>query len=248
MGPCSISNSVNTLIGIEAAFSGPFYCFTRDFGPEGISASYALLKKTIEESGPFDGVLGFSQGAATIVGYLLEQKTAYPDEPLPIQFMILCSPTTPLSGDLDYSQQIFGSIGPEDEARIRSSNDAQISQLPEPARTALTAFNGVIDVASEVTREPRSFYLDHPLSEIPCVLHPSLLLTRLPIPTLHVRGKNEPPAMRDCSMMIESFCNTSKQRVFEHTAGHDIPRTRPEIGQMVSAMEWVVAQSQLPTF
>ncbi|KAJ5710505.1 hypothetical protein N7488_004661 [Penicillium malachiteum] len=234
--------------GIESVFPGPFYCYTREFDPEGVDASYALLEKTIEENGPFQGALGFSQGAATLVGYLLEQKTAYPDEPLPFQFMVICSPTTPLSGDLNYSQSIFGSLGPESESLIRSSQDAQILKLPEPARTAVTAFTGVIDVASEITREPRSFYLDHPISKIPSVFHPDLLATRLPIPTLHVRGANEPLAMRNCGMMIESFCDTNKQRVIEHTAGHDIPRAGPELGQMISAMEWIVAQSQLPTF
>ncbi|KAJ5336905.1 uncharacterized protein N7506_004927, partial [Penicillium brevicompactum] len=234
--------------GIESTFSGPFYCFARDFSPEGVGASYALLEKTIEESGPFDGVLGFSQGAATAVGYLLEQKTAYPDEPLPFQFLVLCSPTIPLSGDLNYSQRIFGSLGPKDEALIRSAQDEQISQLSQAARTALTKFNSVIDVLSPITHETRKFYLDNSLSGIPCTLHPDLLPTRLPIPTLHVRGRNEPPAVRDCGMMIESFFDTTKQRVFEHTAGHDIPRTRPELGRIVSALEWVVAQSQLPTF
>ncbi|KAJ5115818.1 hypothetical protein N7456_000166 [Penicillium angulare] len=234
--------------GIESVFPGPFYCYTREFDPEGVSTSYAVLDKTIEENGPFEGALGFSQGAATIIGYLLEQKTAYPDEPLPFQFMIICSPTLPLSGDLDYSQEIFGSLGPEGESFIRSCQDAQILKLPEPARTAVTAFNGVIDAVSEITREPRGFYLDHPISKIPSVLLPNLLATRLSIPTLHVRGANEPFAMRNCGRMIESFCDTNKQRVIEHTAGHDVPRAGPELGQFISAMEWIVAQSQLPTF
>ena len=162
--------------------------------------------------------------------------------------MVICSPTVPLSSDLIYSQGIFGTLSPESETFIRSSQDAQILKLPEPARTAVTAFNGVIDVASEITREPRRFYLDHPMSKIPSVLHPDLLETRLSIPALHVRGENEPFAMRNCGMMIESFCNTKKQRVIEHTAGHDIPRAGPGLGQMISAMEWIVAQSQLPTF
>ncbi|EPS29489.1 hypothetical protein PDE_04439 [Penicillium oxalicum 114-2] len=233
--------------GIESVFPGPFYCYTREFDPEGVGASYALLEKSIEENGPFQGVLGFSQGAATIVGYLLEQKTAYPDEPLPFQFMVICSPTTPLSSDSNYSQGIFGSLGPESESYIRSSQDAKIQQLPEPARTAVTAFTSVIDVASQVTQEPRSFYLDHPMSKIPAVLHPDLLQTRLSIPALHVRGANEPSAMRNCGRMIESFCDTNKQRVVEHTAGHDIPRVGSELGRIISAMEWIVAQSQLPT-
>lgn len=162
--------------------------------------------------------------------------------------MVICSPTIPLSSDVNYSQGIFGTLGPESESSIRSSQDAQILKLPEPARTAVTAFNSVIDAASEITREPRSFYLDHPISDIPSVLHPDLVETRLPIPALHVRGSNEPLAMRHCGMMIQSFCDTNKQRVIEHTAGHDIPRSGPELGQMVSAMEWIVSQSQLPTF
>jgi hypothetical protein len=234
--------------GIESVFSGPYFCFTHRFDPESVGASYALLEKAIFENGPFDGVLGFSQGAATIVGYLIEQATAYPDEPLPFQFMILCSPTIPLSDNLDYCQKIFGSIDPKDEAHIRSCEDEQYAQLSEPARTALSTFTNVIDSTASITHEPRSFYLDQPLSEIPCILHPELCTSRLDIPTLHIRGKNDLPALKDTGSLVQSFCNSGKQRVLEHTAGHDIPRGGPELRQMVSAMEWVVAQSELPTY
>ncbi|KAJ5757118.1 uncharacterized protein N7511_007300 [Penicillium nucicola] len=234
--------------GIETIFPAPYFCYARNFDPESIGASYALLEKTIIEHGPFDGVLGFSQGAAIIAGYLIEYAITEPDEPLPFQFMVLFSPTIPLSDNSDYLQELFGSLDPKDEARIHSSEDDQIAQLSEPARSAISTLVNLLDSTVSITREPRSFYLDHPLSKIPCVLHPELCTARLPIPALHIRGKNDFSAIQDTSMLIQSFCNSGKQRVLEHTVGHDIPREGSELRQILTAMEWVVTQSQLPTY
>ncbi|KAK4868618.1 hypothetical protein LT330_006820 [Penicillium expansum] len=232
--------------GIEKVFPGPFACYNRLFDPGSQLDSYALIEETLHTYGPFDGAFGFSQGAALIVSYLLERRAAYPDESLPFRFLILCSPVVPLAGNAEYCHRILGCLSRDNESRIRSCQDTQISDLPERARIAMTMLTDILDASTTITQEPRRFYLDRELPDVPCALHPDLCLTRLPVATLHVRGTTDAKALWNCGFLIQSFFDSPKLRVFEHKSGHDIPRSGPEVRQMLCAMEWIIAQSELP--
>lgn len=122
-------------IGIGSTFPPPYYCWTRSFGAGSIDAAHALIEEAIDEHGPFDGVLGFSQGAAISVSFLLEHKTAYPDEPPPFRFAILYSPTIPCAADEAYCRSVLGTLSSVDQQRLRSGKDKEITQLPEPVRS-----------------------------------------------------------------------------------------------------------------
>ncbi|KAJ5533541.1 hypothetical protein N7494_010093 [Penicillium frequentans] len=234
--------------GIEKSFAEPYFCYSRHFDPESEDTAHALLEETIAQKGPFDGAIGFSQGAAILVAYLIEQEMSNSNNNHPFQFVIICSTTAPLAANTEYHQRLLDSLSPEDEARIRSCRDDDIAKLPNETCTAITSLVALLDDVEPITHQPRSFYLDRPLSDIPSMLHPDICDIRLALPVLHVRGKTELPALRDCGLLVERFFETRKQRVFEHTAGHDIPRSGPEARQMLSAIEWVIAQSQLPTY
>ncbi|KAJ5692440.1 hypothetical protein N7462_001863 [Penicillium macrosclerotiorum] len=233
---------------IGGYFPEPYFCYSRNFDQESEDAAHALLEETISQKGPFDGAFGFSQGASILVSYLIEQKMAYPNNILPFQFVILCSVTVPLASSLEYHQLLLGSLTAQDEARIRSCRDEEIAQLPIETRTVIAFLVSVLDATETITHESRSYFLDRPLSKIPSMLHPDICDIRLELPVLHVRGKTELPAIRDSGFLVERFFKSGKQRVFEHTAGHDVPRSGPEARRMLSAMEWVIAQSQLPTY
>ncbi|KAJ5712428.1 hypothetical protein N7493_008896 [Penicillium malachiteum] len=210
-----------------------------------MKAAHALVKKTFDTQGPFDGVFGFSQGASILLAYLLEHITIYPRKPLPVRFGIFCSSIPLLSTDPDYYRPILGTLSLEDQRRLRSATDEQLDQLKGPARVVMKSLVGAIDELESVTLRPRTNFLDRQVLEVPCALHPSLYNARLAIPTLHVRGINDPPALKKCSLLGESFCLPKWRRTFEHGAIHNIPRSMVDIKGMVSAMEWVISRSQL---
>ncbi|PYH57082.1 uncharacterized protein BO96DRAFT_474474 [Aspergillus niger CBS 101883] len=207
---------------IGSTFPPPYYCWTRSFDAGSIDAAHALIEEAIDEHGPFDGVLGFSQGAAISVSFLLEHKTAYPDEPPPFRFAILYSPTIPCAADEAYCRSVLGTLSSVDQQRLRSGKDKEITQLPEPVRSVTESLL------------------------IPCALHPDVVPTRISIPSLHLRGKNDVPGLDECGLLVECLCDSNTRRPIIHSAGHDIPRSGPELKQMLSAVEWVVAKSQLP--
>jgi hypothetical protein len=233
------------MVGIAPAVPGPYLCYSADLDPTSMRGAHALVKETFDNEGPFDGVFGFSQGAAVLLAYLLEQITIYPEKPLPVRFGIFCSSIPILATDPAYYQPILSILSPEDQQRLRSARDDQLDQLKGPARVAIKSLVGAIDALEPVTRRSRSSFLDRQPLEIPCVLHPALYKARLPIPTLHVRGRNEPSALKERSVLSESFCLPRWRRTFEHSAIHDIPRSMADIKGMVSSMEWVIARSQL---
>lgn len=232
-------------VGIAPAVPGPYLCYSAGLDSTSMRAAHALVEETFNNQGPFDGVFGFSQGAAILFAYLLEQVTIYPEKPLPVRFGIFCSPVPILATDPAYYRPVLGMLSPEDQRRLRSARANQLEQLKGPARVAMKSLVRAIDAMEPVTRWPCMSFLDCQPSEIPCVLHPALYKARLPIPTLHVRGKNDPPALKECSLLGESFCLPRWRRTFEHSAIHNIPRSMADIKGMVSAMEWVIARSQI---
>lgn len=60
-----------------------------------ISKALLQLHTYIAEEGPFDGVIGFSQGAALAATYLIQQNRDHPDEPLPFRCAIFFSSSPP---------------------------------------------------------------------------------------------------------------------------------------------------------
>ncbi|RAK81974.1 uncharacterized protein BO72DRAFT_523861 [Aspergillus fijiensis CBS 313.89] len=231
--------------GIEGTFPGPYYCWTRTFDTESVDAAHALIEEAIEENGPFDGVLGFSQGAAVIASFMLEHATTYPEEPGPFRFAIFCSPTIPCAADSVYNQAVYGSLSSGDQQRLRSGQEIQLAQLPEPARSVSEAMLEVIHSTQPITGDSASYFFDRPLHLVPSALHPNALQTRLAIPSLHLHGRNDLPGMGNFAALVRSFCDPSKTKMLEHSAGHDLPRSGMDAKKFLSGMEWVIAQSQL---
>lgn len=62
---------------------------------ESIAGALAQLDRYVKEEGPFDGAIGFSQGASIIASYLLQQSKEHPTEPLPFQCAIFFSSARP---------------------------------------------------------------------------------------------------------------------------------------------------------
>jgi hypothetical protein len=69
---------------IEKVYEGPYYSFFSWSDPptgselESVSAAYQLIYDVIEEEGPFDGILGFSQGATLASAFLMHHAEQHP--------------------------------------------------------------------------------------------------------------------------------------------------------------------------
>ena len=76
--------------------------------------AYDLLYETIEEDGPFDGVLGFSHGGTLAAGFLAHHAKQHPYGPAPFQCAIFISSLPPFQIDdaeqLHFDDSLLGYI------------------------------------------------------------------------------------------------------------------------------------------
>lgn len=79
---------------MEKYFEGPFLSYYDWESPQSIRAAYSLIYELIEDCGPFDGVMGFSQGGSLAASFLLNHLESRPSDPVENFFrfaVIICS-------------------------------------------------------------------------------------------------------------------------------------------------------------
>jgi hypothetical protein len=84
---------------VPAGIPGPFYSYYDDMSHHSIRAVCDLIDVVLEEEGPFDGFIGFSQGAAVGVSYVMDREINKTQEQYPFQWMLLFSCIIALSPD-----------------------------------------------------------------------------------------------------------------------------------------------------
>ncbi|KAH8817120.1 DUF341 domain protein [Xylogone sp. PMI_703] len=80
--------------GVEKYYEGPFLSYYDWDSPQSIQKAYGLLYDLIEECGPFDGVMGFSQGGSLAASFLLHHMETCPSQPVEELFrfaIMICS-------------------------------------------------------------------------------------------------------------------------------------------------------------
>jgi hypothetical protein len=70
-------------IDITGNFTPPHLAYYDFPNPHSVVKGHELNENAIEIDGPFDGILGFAQGAALAVSYLLHHRIKSPQTPLP---------------------------------------------------------------------------------------------------------------------------------------------------------------------
>ncbi|PYH43771.1 uncharacterized protein BP01DRAFT_402111 [Aspergillus saccharolyticus JOP 1030-1] len=226
-------------VGLDRKFPGPFNCYARCMSPTETSEAYTLLDHTIRTQGPFDGVIGFSHGAALALSYLLESFAAQgvPSTAYPFRFAVFFSSIFACAADPAFVDTLYPDLRLEDWAKVRSCEYAQFATLPERVRTVTTALSRLLDCVHPITQASRAFFLDRPVEETPLLLDPEVVVTRLGIPTLHVWGENEPRGLRVASQWAVRLCERELARTLVHGNGHDVPRGVGELRGVVGFME-----------
>lgn len=87
--------------GVEEFFPGPYYAYYTEYSRDQIEYAYERVMNFIQSRGPFDGVIGFSQGGALAAAAMLQHAKLHPTaEPLFKLGIFLCS-TLPFNFSVD---------------------------------------------------------------------------------------------------------------------------------------------------
>jgi hypothetical protein len=61
-------------LGISDVFPGPYFVWHQKYDPQSVEKVHGYLQSVIEEDGPYDGIIGFSEGAALAASFLLSRE------------------------------------------------------------------------------------------------------------------------------------------------------------------------------
>ncbi|KAL2157483.1 hypothetical protein VTH06DRAFT_6034 [Thermothelomyces fergusii] len=181
------------------------------------------LDEHLKKNGPYDILLGFSQGCALIASYILFHTRKTPNAPLPFKAAVFICGSIPLPV-LEYlgievseeAKEINQKTG--DLLRDRAQTLARMAESYSELKPGhATPWDNLTDLVHDpenarISKETNVFGLD--LSNLPEDLV-------IKLPTVHIWGAKDPRFPVACH--LAAFC--SDRREYNHGGGHEIPRT-----------------------
>lgn len=211
----------------------------------------ARLHRFVEENGPFDGVLGFSLGAALAMMYILDRESTH--SAAPFAFAVLFSPIFIASPDQDYCAQLVERMLDDDHQAFRAAfPDGNFAPLLDVGgdttaaaqRTFAEYLQTVLSMHSMVgmilSNTRLDFFEEGKADSIPRLLHPLLTKARVKIPTVYVTGEDDVPAIAEQSRVAKGLCIASLTHVHKHMGGHDIPYKKSDVETIILSIQTAV--------
>lgn len=252
--------------------AGPTLCYNLVLSPESVRSSIDLVDAFIESDGPFDGLLGFSQGGGLALSYLVDQAGAMasdgPSDPgpsnSPFKFAVLLSTVAGFSPDPDYCGDLVTGLTAKDNDILQDFpfgiDDDEYAALSPPQPERATFFRnlgqllstcvegGFIDPHGDLgvdgLKAPVTDETACSLANVPRMFNASLVRPerRIPIPTVHVTGRKDNPVLIGLSQSMEKLCEPGLIRTMTHEGGHAPPRSARDVKTLVGNVEWAIRE------
>lgn len=189
---------------------------------EDVETALKELEDFISLEGPFDGILGFSQGGLLVATLLLRDAARSGGRQLPFTMAVFISSFAPHNID---GKTIVWDRKDEDLV-VAASTEASESRVTDWKSDQRTAFDynilkNSIDKISFPITLLRKYNARH--DDV-----------RIEIPTLFVRGRQEPNNV-GFDELIE-LISAQFLKVSQHDGGHEFPRQPEEITRMAELM------------
>ncbi|KAK5957875.1 hypothetical protein OHC33_001064 [Knufia fluminis] len=234
--------------GLGAFTTGPFWCYYDSFAPSKVREAHEMITEIIEDEGPFDGILGFSQGASLAVAYLLQHEIDHPGQPAPFKFALIFSSVISFTPDDSYCMDVLHGLNDEEIEKLAAFPNVDLSILSPDAKTLfgtmVKALNAGIEGGFLHAHPDPDVFRRRDSSMIPRILHPALIRERIRIPTVHVVGKMDDPLMLEQSELVFQLCDVKFSKWLEHSAGHDVPRTPEDAKAVCKALAWAADEGE----
>ncbi|KAL6720038.1 hypothetical protein ACLMJK_001959 [Lecanora helva] len=231
---------------IGSFFPGPYLCYYNLPTHDLVKQAQAYIEEIIEDEGPFDGVIGFSQGAALAASIILEHAKKNPFEDV-FKLAIFAGASLPF--ELSSNTSVFKRPFMQRE----ESDSSESSFEEEDSSTVNRPFLGREDSdSSELSsddevdpytswRIPRNFY--HPVGPLLGRYHPERTpKAQLRQPTLHLIGDQD--EYNGQAQMLVKLC-TGQTTVIHHPEGHRIPREKGFHDKTSRAIEHLISRVNL---
>jgi acetyl esterase/lipase len=220
----------HTFPGVSAIFPGPYLGWHPIIPSESeLTAARELVLDVLNEEGPFDGLMGFSQGAALAASLVLQHSDQ--GYPLVDCAVFIC-------GTLPW--MLRSELVPLHQ---KHNANCQISvglDLDNGMQRLLALIEGSVSgecVKNKLSNGHQDGY--HAQQSQVGLLHPANSPLRFPIPTAHIYGGRKDRYFEQSKALIELGSDAHGVKVFDHEAGHIVPRGEFDTGKMVETVSWV---------
>ncbi|KAL6716014.1 hypothetical protein ACLMJK_006976 [Lecanora helva] len=209
---------------IAAFYSPPYRCWYTTPTTAKVDAAQRLIATIIERKGPFDAVMGFSQGAALAASAILRHQTENPLKPPLFQMAIfMCSPV-PFSQSLEFgidARKYFGLTG-----RPKATRPGCPTTIPDYLITDPAYLKGEDELDLSSSDDDMKPTFGYPREIYYQMYHSTVDKVRISIPTANVYGRYD--QWRLHSKDLVDLCANNLTTVFEHDGGHEIPKSASE--------------------
>lgn len=229
-----------------------------------VRTAHELIAEAMEEEEePFDAVLANSQGASLAISYLLQYYIEHPDLPPPFRFAVFFTPGIIVSPDRTYkTKEIRSFLDKLDENDIdkiiRGLLDANGRAMIEPEKfTGLGKLSpaekelclALVQHTETLLHTRRNFKVAETNSfpdysalvdakdKFPRFFHPSYTEEKISIPTVHVLGAEENPAVKRLAEVAKQLCAREKVIEVRHKGAHEIPSRSEGVDAVVRGIE-----------
>ena len=189
--------------GVDMFFEPPYHAYWEESTQENVMECVKWLKEYLEQNGPYDALMGFSQGsiliAATLLSYQAESKAP------PFKTAFFFCGTAPL-----WAMEVLGFNVPETAwKRERASSIALAAQAESSAISEKRGdrWQGA-DAELLVPQAEAMAEVEGPYN--------------ITLPTVHVYGSKDPKYVG--GLQLSSMCTEGNRQVYNHGGGHEIPR------------------------
>lgn len=213
--------------GIAVFYPPPYYAFWHGTTVSAIRESHKWFLALLAERGPYDGVMGFSQGTGLIGSFLLYHMSEHPEQPLPFKCAVF------FCGGV--SLNVIADLGVTVSQAARDLDDKSRDALFEKAESVATAKSGDDYWAKGMVFDPTEPISRGDVYGLDFTRVPTRLFVK--IPTVHVYGSKDP--RYPSSVQLSQFCEGSLRKTMDHGSGHDIPRTKDVSDSVAEAIEWL---------
>lgn len=206
--------------GTDVIFDSSHYAWWLTPTPDAIRGAHQWLAEYVEQHGPYDAVMAFSQGCSLVGSFLLYHARETPDLPLPFKAAVFVCGGLPLG--------VLEDLGVAVPPRAHQISEATSKMLKQKAGALKTlAANlalirpgvGLWDETAGLLHDPDKMPDQRDVFGLDFTAMPEDL--RIKMPTVHIYGAKDPrwPA----SMQLAYFCD--KRQMYDHGGGHAIPRS-----------------------
>lgn len=141
---------------LPAIVKGPFYCWYEGLSSAQVKSAHDFILDTIEEEGPFDGVMGFSQGASLALSMLYHHEVYQPHQPPPFRFAVFFCSILSISPDAQFNADIIKKYSRYFKGLDRPGrNDDDISSEEEGENVKAEVENSALDKTSKFKSAPK---------------------------------------------------------------------------------------------